>query len=316
MSDQPCYYAIIPADVRYAKIPPNAKLLYWEITALTTKEGFCWATNQYFADLYGVNKSAISRWISILQENGFLYVEITTKEDGTPIRNIRIGIREKPNGGILKKKKGYTQKEEWGYTQKSEHNNTSINNTINNNISSSLRSEDILREKKKNEDSEENFLPIDGEEIETEVEIVSEEDFETEKEKQKSSGAPRKISTEWTITDLINISGRPKSTQEIINEKRANLISFFRKVVGVDKFKDFSEWAEARRMEKLIEKIGKDDFLRRMKEVLRDPFKAKNCNKLSYLRKEIESYIHTPIFKQKQDTPKHGGLFRKPWFDD
>lgn len=65
-------------------------------------------------------------------------------------------------------------------------------------------------------------------------------------------------------------------------------------------------------MEKLIEEIGKDDFLRRMQDVLSDPFKAKNSNKLSYLRKEIESYIHTPIFKQKQDQPKHGGLFRKP----
>lgn len=27
-SETPAYYAVIPANVRYAKIPPNAKLLF------------------------------------------------------------------------------------------------------------------------------------------------------------------------------------------------------------------------------------------------------------------------------------------------
>ena len=39
---RPGYYAIIPADVRYDDgIPPNAKLLYGEISALIGKDGFC-----------------------------------------------------------------------------------------------------------------------------------------------------------------------------------------------------------------------------------------------------------------------------------
>lgn len=33
--ETPNYYAIIPAEVRYASIPGNAKLLYGEISALT-----------------------------------------------------------------------------------------------------------------------------------------------------------------------------------------------------------------------------------------------------------------------------------------
>lgn len=38
--EKPGYYAIIPADVRYnEQLPPNAKLLYGEITALTTQQG-------------------------------------------------------------------------------------------------------------------------------------------------------------------------------------------------------------------------------------------------------------------------------------
>ena len=40
---------IIPADVRYANITPNAKLLYAEITALLHMNGKCFASNQYFS---------------------------------------------------------------------------------------------------------------------------------------------------------------------------------------------------------------------------------------------------------------------------
>ena len=48
----PSYYGIIPANVRYDKdLQPNAKLLYSELTALTTKRGYCFSSNLYFAKL-------------------------------------------------------------------------------------------------------------------------------------------------------------------------------------------------------------------------------------------------------------------------
>jgi len=76
----PNYYAIIPANVRYDKnLTPNAKLLYGEITALCNKEGFCWACNDYFAELYGKDVVSISRWISSLKSRGFIDVLIDQK---------------------------------------------------------------------------------------------------------------------------------------------------------------------------------------------------------------------------------------------
>lgn len=73
---QPNYYAVIPADVRYSDAPPAAKLLYGEITALCNKEGFCWATNKYFADLYQVDAYTITRWVGSLVKLGFIKIEV------------------------------------------------------------------------------------------------------------------------------------------------------------------------------------------------------------------------------------------------
>ena len=68
------YYAIIPAHVRYCKnITMGAKLLYGEITALTNKEGYCWATNEYFQKLYDVDKTTIIRWLNQLIDNNFIF---------------------------------------------------------------------------------------------------------------------------------------------------------------------------------------------------------------------------------------------------
>ena len=71
------YYAIIPANVRYDKdISPNAKLLYGEITALCNQKGFCWASNQYFSNLYGVSDRTIRTLIKQLQDKKYIKVEL------------------------------------------------------------------------------------------------------------------------------------------------------------------------------------------------------------------------------------------------
>lgn len=120
--ERPNFYAVIPANVRYANITPNAKLLYGEITALSTQKGYCFASNKYFANLYDVSIVSISKWIKELIDNNFIESEIIYKEGTKEILNryLRIigeGIKENFNRGIKEKFKD---------------NNTIINNTNNN----------------------------------------------------------------------------------------------------------------------------------------------------------------------------------------
>ncbi len=73
----PSYYAIIPATVRYDRdLEPAAKLLYGELTALANMHGYCWASNAYFAELYGVDERTIKRWLKSLFEKQYIAVEI------------------------------------------------------------------------------------------------------------------------------------------------------------------------------------------------------------------------------------------------
>ncbi|MGS4147865.1 conserved phage C-terminal domain-containing protein [Staphylococcus pseudintermedius] len=77
MTDQPSYYSIITANVRYDnRLTDSEKLLFAEITSLSNKYGYCTASNGYFAKLYEVTKVTVSRRIANLKECGYLQVEI------------------------------------------------------------------------------------------------------------------------------------------------------------------------------------------------------------------------------------------------
>lgn len=75
--NKPSYYAIIPANVRYDKeLSANAKLLYGEITSLCNEKGYCWATNQYFANLYEVSDRTIQNLIKQLSDKKYIQIKI------------------------------------------------------------------------------------------------------------------------------------------------------------------------------------------------------------------------------------------------
>lgn len=80
--ERPTFYAVIPSAVRYADISAQAKLLYGEITALTEQEGFCWASNGYFARLYNAGARSVSRWLAELEQAGFIKIEPAVNQHG------------------------------------------------------------------------------------------------------------------------------------------------------------------------------------------------------------------------------------------
>ena len=116
MKENPNYYAIIPANVRYSDLKPNAKLMYGEITALSNKYGFCFASNKYFSELYNVNKNTVSSWLSDLKNYGFIVINIERDSNKQIIKRC-IGITKNTNSPIHEKMKGIS---------------TSINTTSNN----------------------------------------------------------------------------------------------------------------------------------------------------------------------------------------
>jgi DNA-binding transcriptional ArsR family regulator len=123
------YYAIIPASVRYDKrLPANAKLLYGELTALSNEKGYCWAGNDYFAGLYEVSKTSVSKWVSALRDTGYIEIQLEYAE-GTKqilhryIRIVKDPIEEKLNTPLRKVKDPIEEKL---------IDNTTVNTTSNN----------------------------------------------------------------------------------------------------------------------------------------------------------------------------------------
>lgn len=130
--DKKGYYAIIPASVRYDKrLPANAKLLYGELTALSNDKGYCWAGNDYFAGLYEVSRTSVSKWVSALRDAGYIQIQLEYAEGTKQIlhRYIRIvndPIEEKLHTSIRKVKDPIEEKLIVNNTV-----NTTSNNTMN-----------------------------------------------------------------------------------------------------------------------------------------------------------------------------------------
>lgn len=72
----PGYWAVIPAKVRYdEQIPPNAKLLYAEISSLIGPGGYCWAKNDYFCHVFGFSDRTVRDLLAALKDAGYIRIE-------------------------------------------------------------------------------------------------------------------------------------------------------------------------------------------------------------------------------------------------
>ena len=147
-NEQPNYYSILTANVRYDReLKANEKLLFSEITALANKSGYCTATNNYFANLYGKSKTTISNWINHLKEKGYLKVYL--EKDGSQIIGRKLypvdepvkenkdtpnkekdntPVKENLNTCTKKVKEGIKENFKPPIKEKFKENNTSINN--------------------------------------------------------------------------------------------------------------------------------------------------------------------------------------------
>lgn len=137
-TEQPSYYSILTAHVRYStKISSLAKLLYSEITALSSKDGYCYASNIYFATNYCCSIDTVSRCIKELETAGFIRVDI--RPDLGNRRHIwtidtKTEVSAKMQEPIRKNADSYPQKRGEGIRKNADNNsiyNTTSNNTSN-----------------------------------------------------------------------------------------------------------------------------------------------------------------------------------------
>ena len=118
------YYAVIPSTVLFnEELKSNEKLLYAVITALANKEGYCYASNNYLADLFNSKAHTISNWISHLNKLNFVYVDLIRNNKNEIIQR-RIYINDIPY--VTKMTYPYTIKMSEGMSQKRQDNNINI----------------------------------------------------------------------------------------------------------------------------------------------------------------------------------------------
>ena len=119
------YYAVIPSPVLFNEnLKPNEKLLYAVITVLANKEGYCFASNNYLADLFNSKPHTISNWISHLSKLNFVRVELIRSYNNEIIQR-RIYINDIPY--VIKMTYPYSIKKTESMSQKGQYNNDIYN---------------------------------------------------------------------------------------------------------------------------------------------------------------------------------------------
>lgn len=162
-NEQPNYYSILTASVRYDKdLNANEKILFSEITALSNKYGYCTASNKYFSNLFQADERSIRRWVSNLKQHGYIKINLITKDKEIIARRIY-----PMSGGGDRNVRGYGQKCPEGGDRNVLYNNTSNNNTSNNNNILSGKEPDPTPEPEEKENSEFTQKTSDSKKSET-----------------------------------------------------------------------------------------------------------------------------------------------------
>lgn len=70
------YYIKIKDDILKRDISDGAKILYGELSRLSTKEGYCFASNKYLGELVNKKERTIQNLLKELKENHLIKIYI------------------------------------------------------------------------------------------------------------------------------------------------------------------------------------------------------------------------------------------------
>jgi hypothetical protein len=97
------FFAVIPAHVLYSKtLKANSKLLYGIISSLTSSKGYCYASNSYLSEQFGITTSGISRLVTDLKNHGFISVKMLKEDDQEVVTNDQEGSDKRSKGVVTK----------------------------------------------------------------------------------------------------------------------------------------------------------------------------------------------------------------------
>ena len=141
---KPAFWAVIPASVLFSEqLRPNAKLLYGVVTLLQESSGYCYASNRYLGNLFGLQPDTITGLLNNLVDAGLIATDVVRDPLTNEVQERRIWtVAQIPSiippspkniGEGSSKKIGEPSPKNLGDPprKKSEENNTSNNNTSN-----------------------------------------------------------------------------------------------------------------------------------------------------------------------------------------
>lgn len=118
------YNYVIPGTVLHStKLTANAKLLYGVISSLSNQEGYCFASNEYFAEMMCVHYDTITSWVSELKKENHIFCKQQTGD----FRHIFLSTPgKKTEGGSVIGQRGGRRKDRGGVGEKADHTSLSI----------------------------------------------------------------------------------------------------------------------------------------------------------------------------------------------
>ncbi len=98
-------YAIFADEVRYDNdLPFSCRVIFAEIASLAKQQGYCYANNYYFAEKFAVSISSVSKWIHMLEQKQYIYVEYIRRGSHVKCRKIYLNVDLCDGYKYLKKK--------------------------------------------------------------------------------------------------------------------------------------------------------------------------------------------------------------------